>query len=625
MNVTHKFNLDLASQGNSQYINVMQNDQYSRSLEVTLFANGIPWVPPAGTNVVIRYSKSDGTSGEYNILPDGSSAWSISENIVTVALAPQVCSAKDAVTLAATLINGSKIITTFTVMIYVRSHPNWNGQSEDYFGIVATDPSLTLAGQPADAMTTGQALATANSRIDQLTKLPEGSTSGDAELADIRIGYDGISHSSAGQAVRNQITELRSEFDQLLSKTMNRLPKIAYSHKVVVSNYTNPVNRWFFPISVEDIRVENVMLYIHPTTVNATITIELWQKVDDTLAKSGEWNYSVRANGTTGYMEFQIDRLVKGQAMISVRSSHYEMIAIGAGSTMKKIQDIESTSLNYTSLTDFTSGGLLGQVKVCTEISKNDAKPLSLRLVGKNMEYETIQSAVDAANDGDTIWVHPGIYREQVDAIGKEVHIVGVDKTSCILVDSSGNYFTPPLWMNIGSVENMTVIEDASVPDPNTPEGYLNWAYCIHVDSSSTATGKQMRISNCILKNANRACLGIGTFADYSVVVENCDIYSGRHAEDVPDRGAVYFHNCMENAENQQVSFRNNRIWCDGDKVVCVIGTAPEQGSFQMEFINNMLWSAGNGKRNTSIHYAPDRTMKLSPTSYGNNIDLLNM
>ena len=42
MNVTHKFNLDLASQGNSQYINVMQNDQYSRSLEVTLFANGIP-------------------------------------------------------------------------------------------------------------------------------------------------------------------------------------------------------------------------------------------------------------------------------------------------------------------------------------------------------------------------------------------------------------------------------------------------------------------------------------------------------------------------------------------------------------------------------------------------------
>ena len=179
--------------------------------------------------------------------------------------------------------------------------------------------------------------------------------------------------------------------------------------------------------------------------------------------------------------------------------------------------------------------------------------------------------------------------------------------------------------MNIGSVENMTVIEDASVPDPNTPEGYLNWAYCIHVDSSSTATGKQMRISNCILKNANRACLGIGTFADYSVVVENCDIYSGRHAEDVPDRGAVYFHNCMENAENQQVSFRNNRIWCDGDKVVCVIGTAPEQGSFQMEFINNMLWSAGNGKRNTSIHYAPDRTMKLSPTSYGNNIDLLNM
>ena len=75
MNVTHKFNLDLASQGSSHYINVMQNDKYSRVLEMTLFANGTPWEPPAGTYAVIRYRKSDGTSGEYNILPDGTNAW----------------------------------------------------------------------------------------------------------------------------------------------------------------------------------------------------------------------------------------------------------------------------------------------------------------------------------------------------------------------------------------------------------------------------------------------------------------------------------------------------------------------------------------------------------------------
>lgn len=54
-----------------------------------------------------------------------------------------------------------------------------------------------------------------SARMDTFTSLPEGSTSGNAELADIRVGANGTTYDTAGNAVRGQIGELKSDLSDL--------------------------------------------------------------------------------------------------------------------------------------------------------------------------------------------------------------------------------------------------------------------------------------------------------------------------------------------------------------------------------------------------------------------------
>lgn len=52
-------------------------------------------------------------------------------------------------------------------------------------------------------------------RIDNLLKLEDGSTTGDAELADARIGYNGTTYETAGAAIRGQCKDLNDQITEL--------------------------------------------------------------------------------------------------------------------------------------------------------------------------------------------------------------------------------------------------------------------------------------------------------------------------------------------------------------------------------------------------------------------------
>lgn len=66
--------------------------------------------------------------------------------------------------------------------------------------------------------TQNTAINTLSSRMDTFTHLTDGSTSGDAELADIRVGYGGTIYNSAGDAVRGQTIKNPNSVSSLTQK-----------------------------------------------------------------------------------------------------------------------------------------------------------------------------------------------------------------------------------------------------------------------------------------------------------------------------------------------------------------------------------------------------------------------
>lgn len=119
MMIIRKANMDFLTGGHPVLVNAVENDRYVRGLELTLTDGGVPWTVPEDARILVSYSRADGSSGCYDTLPNGETAWTAEENVLSVVLAPQLMAVPGPVNVWISLIRGQEQLSTYAVVLKV--------------------------------------------------------------------------------------------------------------------------------------------------------------------------------------------------------------------------------------------------------------------------------------------------------------------------------------------------------------------------------------------------------------------------------------------------------------------------------------------------------------------------
>lgn len=90
MVITKRFDVDLVGRKIPLCLDCMQGDADSRAIAYSLFEDGSTYAIPSNATLRIAYQKADKTGGVYSQMPDGTAAYEITGNTVTVRLVADV-------------------------------------------------------------------------------------------------------------------------------------------------------------------------------------------------------------------------------------------------------------------------------------------------------------------------------------------------------------------------------------------------------------------------------------------------------------------------------------------------------------------------------------------------------
>lgn len=172
--------------------------------------------------------------------------------------------------------------------------------------LIVSDPTPTVYQQLLIAYANaGTEIAVERARIDALLRLEDGSTTGDAELQDIRIGADGTTYDSAGTAVREQHKQLESLINSPSLYNMDIVKEHMGLEEMyngsLSYNYTDGSQNWKYATEDVVLPVGSYILLVRDIHISSVGYLSICEDASHVpfieVNKAGMYEFNVYDNG----------------------------------------------------------------------------------------------------------------------------------------------------------------------------------------------------------------------------------------------------------------------------------------------------------------------------------------